>query len=192
MRLHKMCFQYVIEPAHEIMALRILRKLILQTGMRSHTVGIDVWFLVGLFVYFHISCVWTVKTLARLRGFAGSPEPSLIAYVISTLISWAGSHLFSVSLDAMLTNLLFIISRRGIVKFSVTSVSWRRSRLTWRYFYTTCWWTTTLLHCCFTKYPEYTPRPRVGPRTSRNGPSRYTLRLLFTKRYELLLLFVRV
>ena len=33
----------------------------------------------------------TVKALARLRGCAGSPEPSLVAYVISTKISWAGS-----------------------------------------------------------------------------------------------------
>ena len=30
------------EPAHEIMALFILRKLILQTRMRSHLVGLDV------------------------------------------------------------------------------------------------------------------------------------------------------
>ena len=31
------------EPSHEIMALFILRKLILQTRMRSHPVGLDVW-----------------------------------------------------------------------------------------------------------------------------------------------------
>ena len=31
------------------------------------------------------------KALPRLRGWAGSPEPSLIAYVVSTIISWAGS-----------------------------------------------------------------------------------------------------
>ena len=30
------------EPAHEIMALGVLRKLILQTRMRSHPVGLDV------------------------------------------------------------------------------------------------------------------------------------------------------
>ena len=30
------------------------------------------------------SCVRTAKALARLRGCAGSPEPSLVAYVIST------------------------------------------------------------------------------------------------------------
>ena len=34
----------------------------------------------------------TAKALVRLRGCAGSPEPSLVAYVISTIISWAGSY----------------------------------------------------------------------------------------------------
>ena len=81
----------VFETADEIMVLFILRRLILQTHMPSHPVGPDVWFLVGLFVYFHTSCVWTAKALAKLRKWAGSPEPSLVAYVISTIISWAGS-----------------------------------------------------------------------------------------------------
>ena len=80
------------EPAHEIMVLFVLRKLILQTRMRSHPTGLDVPFLVGPFVHFHTSCVRTAKALVRLRGCAGSPEPSLVAYVISTIISWAGSN----------------------------------------------------------------------------------------------------
>ena len=80
------------EPAHEIMALFILHKLILQTPMRSHPVGLDVWFFVGPFVFFHTSCVRTAKALVRLRECAGSPEPGLVAYVISTIISWSGSN----------------------------------------------------------------------------------------------------
>ena len=38
------CLSIVIsyEPCHEIMALFVLRKLILQTRMRSHPVGLDV------------------------------------------------------------------------------------------------------------------------------------------------------
>ena len=76
------------------MALFVLHKLILQTCMRSHPVQLDIWFLVRLFVYFHTLCVQTVKALVRLRGCAGSPEPSLVAYVISTIISWAGSYCF--------------------------------------------------------------------------------------------------
>ena len=77
----------VIEPSHEVMVLFLLRKLVLQIRICSHPVGLDVWFLVGPFVDFHISCVRTAKALPRLRGCAGSPEPSLVAYVISTIIS---------------------------------------------------------------------------------------------------------
>ena len=79
------------EPCHEIMVLFVLRNLILQTRMCSHPVGVDVWFFVGHFVYFHTLCVRTAKALARLRGCAGSPVPSLVAYLISTIMSWAGS-----------------------------------------------------------------------------------------------------
>ena len=81
-----------IMPAHEIMIHFVLRKLIRQTRMRSHPEGLDVWFLIGPFVYFHTSCVRTAKALTRLRECAGSPEPSLVAYVISTIIS--GSFYF--------------------------------------------------------------------------------------------------
>ena len=81
------------EPANEIMALFVLCKLILQTHLHSHPVGLDVWFLVRPFVYFHTSCVRTAKALARLRACAGSPEASPVAYVISTIISRAGSNI---------------------------------------------------------------------------------------------------
>ena len=37
-------------------------------------------------------CVRTAKAPARLHGCTGSPTPSLVAYVISTIISWAGSY----------------------------------------------------------------------------------------------------
>ena len=53
-------------------------------------------FLVGPFAYFHTSCLRTEKDLARLRGCAGSPVPSLIAYVINTIISWAGLNVFPI------------------------------------------------------------------------------------------------
>ena len=83
---------FTFEPAHEIMVFFVLRELILQTRMRSHPVGLNVWCLVEPFVDFHTSCVRTAKALARLRECAGSPEPSLVAHVISTKISWAGSN----------------------------------------------------------------------------------------------------
>ena len=78
------------------MALFILRILIPQSRMRSHPVGLDVRFLVRPFVYFLTSCVRTAKALARLRECAGSPESSQVAYVISTIISWAGSYVTKV------------------------------------------------------------------------------------------------
>ena len=39
------------------------------------------------FVYFHTLCVRTAKALATLRKCAFSPEPSLFAYAISTIMS---------------------------------------------------------------------------------------------------------
>ena len=86
---------FKIEPTHEIMALIALRKLNRQTRMRSNPLGLHVWFLVRPFVYVHTLCVRTAKALARLCGCAVSPEPSLIAYAISTIISWAGSFVDS-------------------------------------------------------------------------------------------------
>ena len=85
----------------------VLCKLILQTRMRSHPVGLDIWFFVRHFVYFHTSCVQTVMALARLRRCAGSPEPSLVAYVISTIISWAGSNFIMFGVIGLLLALAF-------------------------------------------------------------------------------------
>ena len=80
------------------MALLVLCKLILQSCMHSHPVGLDVWFLVGPILYFHTSCVRAAKALARLCGCASSPEPSLVTYVISTIISCAGSVGFRITI----------------------------------------------------------------------------------------------
>ena len=60
------------KTAHEMMVLFVLRKLILQTSMGSHPVGLDAWFLVGPFVCCHTSCVRTMDAQARLR-FRWSP-----------------------------------------------------------------------------------------------------------------------
>ena len=80
------------EPCHEIMVRFVLRNLIFQRCMRSLPEGLDVRILVGPFVYYHTLCVRTAKALARLPGCADSPEPSLVAYVINTIISRAGSY----------------------------------------------------------------------------------------------------
>ena len=82
-----------LEPAHEIMVLFVLRKLILQTRIRSHAVGLDVWRLVGPFVYFHLYVceqrrLWRDCADAQARlSLRWSP----MWYVISTIISRAGS-----------------------------------------------------------------------------------------------------
>ena len=80
------------EPTHEIMAHIAVRKLNLQTRMRSNPLWLHVWHLGRSFVYFHTLCVRTAEALGRLRGCAVSPEPSLFAYAKSTIISWAGSY----------------------------------------------------------------------------------------------------
>ena len=100
-KLHKKKKQY--EPTHEIMELITLRKLNLQTRMRSNLLALHVWFLVRPFVYFHTLCVRTAKALARLCGCAVSPEPSLFAYTISTLISWAELSLFAYAISTLIS-----------------------------------------------------------------------------------------
>ena len=59
-----------IKPSHEIMALFVLRKLILQTRMHSHPVEQDVWFLVGLFLYFICANSEGFGKTARMRRLA--------------------------------------------------------------------------------------------------------------------------
>ena len=98
------------------MVLFVLHKLILQKCMPSHPMGLEVCFLVELFIYFHMSCVWTAKALARLRGWADSPEPSLVAYVISTIISWAGSFVFQDTVAALQALAKFAYGYRKIPK----------------------------------------------------------------------------
>ena len=66
------------------MVLFVLCKLILQMRMRSHPVGLDAWFF--------------GRTLQLLPYFMcanneGSGETALVAFVISAIISWAGSFI---------------------------------------------------------------------------------------------------
>ena len=76
------------EPAHEIMALFVLRKHILQTRMCSHQVGLDVWFWLdpSSTSIIHVS---EQRSLERLCGCA-----VVWAFGIITIISWAGSNVY--------------------------------------------------------------------------------------------------
>ena len=53
--------------------------------------GPEIWPFVWGFFYFLMLHEWTTKALARLLGCAGSPESTLVAYMINTLFTWAGS-----------------------------------------------------------------------------------------------------
>ena len=43
--------------------------------------------LIWVFLYIHTLCMRTVKAMARMRICAGSPEPSLLGYMICAEIS---------------------------------------------------------------------------------------------------------
>ena len=66
-------YEISFEPSHEIMVVFVLRKLILQTRMRSHRAGLGVRFLVGPFVNFHTLCV----RIAKLWGDCADAQARL-------------------------------------------------------------------------------------------------------------------
>ena len=51
---------------------------------KQSPVWLDIWFLVRAFVYFHTSCMWTAKALARLRG--------CLCDKYHNLMSWLNFH----------------------------------------------------------------------------------------------------
>ena len=88
------------EPTHKIMVLFVCHKLILQMSMHSQ------WGYMSEFWSDSSSTsILHVCEQRRLwRECAGSPEPWLVAYVISTIISWTGSFkVFLAQLGASLT-----------------------------------------------------------------------------------------
>ena len=58
--------------------------------MPSHSEGPGTWLSVWRFLLIHCLYKRAAKVLARLRGCAGSPEPSLLAQAISTKFAWRG------------------------------------------------------------------------------------------------------
>ena len=125
----------IFEPAHEIIALFALCKLILQTHMRSHPVGLDVWCLIGPFVYFHTSCVWTAKALVRLRmrrltwAFAGrlsDKHHNLMSWLIYL---FSGYHLTCANI--LLMKLILFLEYRAIVVPVAKVLSIRPQKRDW-------------------------------------------------------------
>ena len=84
------------EPSYDKRDRSAVRVEIRQTRMHSCSIEPEMWRCVWSFLLFHkhVLCERTAKALARQRGCAGSPEPSLVTYVMSTFFSWVGSIYF--------------------------------------------------------------------------------------------------
>ena len=65
----------------------ILEFIVLQMCMCSTLFGLQTWNFSCSFLKVPTTFLRTAKALARLRLCAGSPEPLLVAYVISTFVS---------------------------------------------------------------------------------------------------------
>ena len=67
------------DPRQANLCLRAFRHDKFQLRMPSHSEGPGIWFSVWRFLVIHSLYERAAKVLARLRGCAGSPEPSLLA-----------------------------------------------------------------------------------------------------------------
>ena len=67
------------EPRQANLCLRAFRHDKFQPRMPSHSEGPRIWLSVWRFLLIHCLYERAAKVLARLRGCAGSPEPSLLA-----------------------------------------------------------------------------------------------------------------
>ena len=76
------------EPRQANLCLRAFRHDKFQLRMPSHSEGPGIWLSVWRFLLTHCLYERAAKVLVRLRGCTGSPEPSLLAYAISTKFAW--------------------------------------------------------------------------------------------------------
>ena len=83
-------------PRQANLCLRAFRHKKFQLRMPSHSEGPGIWLSVWRFLLIHCLYERAAKVLARLRGCAGSPEPSLLASAISTKFAWRGPILYYV------------------------------------------------------------------------------------------------
>ena len=61
--------------------------------MPSHSEDSGIWLSVWRFLFTHCLHERAAEVLARLRGCAGSPEPSLLACAISNKFAWRGPNI---------------------------------------------------------------------------------------------------
>ena len=69
----------LFEPRQANLCLRAFRHDKFQLRMPCHSEGPGIWHSVWRFLLTHCLYEWAAEVLARLRGCAGSPEPSLLA-----------------------------------------------------------------------------------------------------------------
>ena len=74
-----MILMFTGEPRQANLCLRAFRHDKFQLRMPSHSEGLGIWLSVSRFLLTHCLYERAAKVLARLRGCAGSPEPSLLA-----------------------------------------------------------------------------------------------------------------
>ena len=94
----------VNEPRQANSCLRAFRHDKFQLCMPSHSEGPGIWLSVWRFLLTHCLYERAAKVLARLRGCAGLPEPSLLAYAISTKFAWRGPNVKALSKNSYARN----------------------------------------------------------------------------------------
>ena len=87
-------FRFSYEPRQANLCLRAFCHDKFSLRMPSHSEGPGIWLSVWRFLLTHCLYERAAKVLARLRGCAGSPEPSLLAQAISTKFAWRGPYAF--------------------------------------------------------------------------------------------------
>ena len=98
------------------------------------------YLLVKPFVYFHTSWVRTAKAVARLCQCTGSPEPSLVTYVISTIISWACHILCKIRFGIQRSTVLYL---KTVLQQKQKGLKSDTEKFYWKYhkrWYWIPWW----------------------------------------------------
>ena len=118
----------LIELAYEKRELMVFQFVVPQMRMRSSLSGLQTCAFAWSSLKVSIRCLRTAKALTSLRLCADLPEPWLIAYVISTLFSYAGPIIFiqvqidyhvSVPLNISLVVVVMVFSNRMVKCFCV-------------------------------------------------------------------------
>ena len=127
-------------PCHEIMVLFVFRKLILQKRMVSHPVGLYAWFLVGLFAYFHTSCVRTAKALARLpcalkdfHAFPNGPCHEIMVLFVFRKLAIQWGYMPDFWSDFSPTSILHVCEQRRLWRDCVDAQASAQARLSLRW-----------------------------------------------------------